>query len=359
MADPLSAAHEPYILVVDDDWMSREVIEAYLKHAGYQVKTAHSGEKALEIALDQPPNLVLLDVRMPGMDGYEVCRRLKEDERTRFTAVVVVTALEDDQDKLAAIEAGADDFVTKPFNSLLMLTRVRSLLRIKQLHDELEARNHLLSQVLSRYVAEDVTRVILADPDRYLQLGGETRHVTVFFADIRGFTPFAEQYAAHEIVAVLNRVFSELTEVVFRYRGTFDKYIGDEMMAFFGAPVATDDDTLNALRMALEMRQVFRELRPHIKKINLKALDLGMGLHSGEAAVGNVGSERVMSYTVIGDTVNIARRLQQMAGPGQILISETTYRLVEPYVQAECLQSRQLPGRRDPITIYELHDVNV
>lgn len=348
----------PTVLVVDDDWMNREVLEGYLVAAGYRVLTAHSGEKALEIAQAAPLDLVLLDIRMPGIDGYEVCRRLKNDERTRFVPVIMVTALESDEDKLPAIEAGADDFVTKPFNSLLMLTRVRSVLRIKQLHDEVEARNRLLRQVLARYVAEDMTRVILSDPDRYLKLGGETRCVTVFFADIRGFSTFAEAHDAAEVVTTLNRIFAALTEVIFRHNGTFDKYIGDEIMAFFGAPVSHDDDPLDAARMALEMRGVFARLRAGWAGDDLRALDLGMGLHTGEAAVGNVGSERVMSYTVIGDTVNIARRLQQMAEPGQVLISEATYRLVEPYVRARPLEARKLAGRSHPIVVYELHAVH-
>jgi adenylate cyclase len=346
------------ILVVDDDWMNRDVLEGYLVAAGYRVTLAHSGEKALEIALAAPPDLVMLDIRMTGIDGYEVCRRLKSDERTRFVPVIIVTALEADEDKLPAIEAGADDFLTKPFNSLLMLTRVRSLLRIKVLHDELEARNRLLRQVLTRYVAEDMASVILSDPERYLKLGGETRCVTVFFADIRGFSTFAEAHDAAEVVTTLNRVFAALTDVIFRHNGTFDKYIGDEIMAFFGAPLSHDDDPLNAVRMALDMRQVFAELRAEWAGEDARALELGMGLHSGEAAVGNVGSERVMSYTVIGDTVNIARRLQQVAAPGQVLISEATYRLVEPYVEARPLEARKLAGRSHPIVVYELQAVH-
>lgn len=347
----------PTILVVDDDWMIREVLETYLTLNGYHVITTHSGEKALEMAFANPPDLIMLDVRMPGIDGYELCRYLKNDVRTRFTPVVMVTALEADDDKLQAIKAGADDFITKPFNSLMMLTRVKSLLRIKHLHDELEARNQLVRQILSRYVAEDVAREILADPNKYLRLGGETRSITVFFADIRGFTSFAEQHTASEVVAVLNRIFTELTEVVFEYRGTFDKYIGDELMAFFGAPVAHEDDTLNALRMALDMLAKFHHLKTQINCLDLCSLELGIGLHSGEAAVGNVGSERVMSYTVIGDTVNTARRLQEIALPGQVLISEATYRLVEPHVNARRLEPRQLLGKRDPIIIYELNAI--
>jgi CheY-like chemotaxis protein len=153
----------PLILVVDDDWMNREVMEAHLQAADYEVMVAQSGERALEMAFERPPDLVLLDVRMQGISGYEVCERLKSHPATRYAPVVIVTALEADEDKLKAIRSGADDFIGKPFTSLMMLTRVKSLLRIKHLHDELEARNALLSRVLQRYVNEDISRMIFAD----------------------------------------------------------------------------------------------------------------------------------------------------------------------------------------------------
>jgi class 3 adenylate cyclase len=343
-----------YILVVDDDWMNREVIEAYLQTAGHRVVTASSGPKALEIAEQETPSLVVLDIKMPGMDGLELCARLKSDSRTRFTPVMVVTALEADADKLKAIEAGADDFLTKPFNSLIMLTRVKSLLRIRRLHDELEERNALLRKVLNRYVNEDVAEVILSDPDKHLQLGGETRMITVFFADIRGFTSFSEEHPAKQVVTVLNRIFSELTAVVFKYHGTLDKYVGDEIVGFFGAPVATDDDALNAVRMAVEMQRVFADLHESITDPDIGCLGLGIGIHCGEAAVGNVGSEQLMSYTVIGDTVNIAHRLQQHALPGHILITEAGYRQLESRVEAVMLEPLQLAGKSEPVIAYRV-----
>ena len=315
----------------------------------------HDGPGALDLARTHAPDLMLLDINMPGMSGYEVCSRLKRDPRTQFIPVVMVTALEGDEDKIRAIEAGADDFLTKPFNSLMMMTRVRSLLRIKQLHDELENRNNLLRRVLNRYVNEDIVDVILVDPERYLQLGGDTRSVTVFFADIRGFTAFAERRPADEVLGILNSIFNELTEVIFRHHGTLDKYIGDELMAFFGAPVKTGDDTINALGAALEMHGVFREVCERIGHPELRNLALGIGLNSGEVAVGNVGSERVMSYTVIGDVVNTARRIQQAAGAGQVLISEATYRLAAPLVDAQRLEARMFSGKSEPIMIYALH----
>ena len=349
------AATRPLAIVVDDDWMNREVLEAYLVSAGCDVLAVHDGPGALDLARTQAPDLMLLDINMPGMSGYEVCSRLKRDPRTQFIPVVMVTALEGDEDKIRAIEAGADDFLTKPFNSLMMMTRVRSLLRIKQLHDELENRNNLLRRVLNRYVNEEIVDVILIDPERYLQLGGDTRSVTVFFADIRGFTAFAERRPAAEVVGILNSIFNELTEVIFKHHGTLDKYIGDELMAFFGAPVKTGDDTINALEAALEMHGVFRQVCERIGNPELRNLDLGIGLNSGEVAVGNMGSERVMSYTVIGDVVNTARRIQQAAGAGQILISEATYQLAGPLVDAQRLEARMFSGKSEPIMIYALH----
>ena len=348
----------PLVLVVDDDWMNREVLEAYLVDAGCEVIGVHDGITALATAEATPPDLVLLDINMPGMSGYEVCARLKSHEKTQFTPVVMVTALETEQDKIRAIQAGADDFLTKPFNSLMMITRIRSLLRIKELHDELESRNNLLRRVLNRYVNEDIVDVILVDPDRYLQLGGETRSVTVFFADIRGFTSFAEHHPASDVLQILNRIFNDLTEVVFENHGTLDKYIGDELMAFYGAPVSTGFDAYNAVKTAIGMQAAFRRVVDEIGLPSLRALGLGIGMNTGDVAVGNVGSERVMGYTVIGDVVNTARRIQENAQGGEVLVSEATYRAVMDRVEAERLDSTLFPGKTRPIVVYRIHGVH-
>lgn len=355
---PYTFRKTPLVLVVDDDWMNREVIEAYLKSAGYEVMVAHSGEKAIELAQANPPDLVMLDVRMHGMDGYQVCRWLKQFPTTRYAPVVMVTALEADEDKLKAIEAGADDFISKPFSSLMMLTRVKSLLRIKSLHDELDDRNRLLRKVLNRYVDEYVADIILSDPEKHLKLGGETRPITTFFADIRGFTSFAEKHRADDVLALLNGFFNELTEIIFKHHGTFDKYIGDEMMAFFGAPVSYGHDALNAIRTALEMQTAFSRLKSEVPREDVQRLGLGIGLHTGDAAVGNVGSERVMSYTVIGDSVNTARRIQQNALGGITLISAATYELVADRVEAELLEPIRVKGKSEPLVIYSVKAVN-
>lgn len=344
------------ILVVDDDWLNRDLLGAYLTDAGYQCLTAGDGAAAVHMARADPPDLVLCDVQMPRMSGYDVCRALKSSPLTQFVPVVMVTALDSDDEKLRAVEAGADDFVTKPFNSILLLTRVRSLLRIKQLHDEVEARNALLREVLTRYLAEGVAETILTNPDRYLRLGGETRPVTVLFADIRGFTSFTEGRTAQKVVETLNNIFPELTRVVFSHRGTFDKFLGDAVMAFWGAPLSDADDAFRSVRAAVEMRDTFNLLCARSDGL-LSSLGLGIGLNTGDATVGNIGSEKVMDYTVIGDTVNVARRLQEEAASGEILISEATYKQVKSQVRAEVADTRTLYGRRDPVTIYSVKEV--
>lgn len=343
------------ILVVDDDPRNVELLEAYLTTvASYEVITAQDGLEALERVSEAAPDLILLDIMMPNMDGYEVCARLKKDPATQFIPVVMVTALQGTEERIKALEAGADDFLSKPFNIYELLARVKSLMRIKHLHDELEKKNKLLFNVLNRYVAQEVSALILDDPDRHLKLGGENRRVTVLFADIRGFTKFSETHNPSHVVEILNTVFSELIQVVFKWKGTFDKYLGDAVMAFYGAPVSYDDDTWRAVRTAWELVEAFDKLANSWKNDELTELGLGIGLHCGEAVVGNIGSEQVMDYTVIGDTANVARRLQEIAGRGQILISEAVYAETNQHLDVKRLPPQRVHGRQEPIVCYEI-----
>ena len=182
-----------------------------------EVLAFDDGVKALKSIQENLPDLALLDNHMPEMTGLEVCRIIKGDEHTRFIPVVIVTGLDSEQDELYAIEAGADDFISKPFNSVILLTRVRSLMRIKHLHDELENRNKLLGHVLTRYVAKEIADTVLSDPERHLKLGGEIRDVTIFFADLRDFTPFSASHSPTQVVESLNLIFNEFINIIFEY----------------------------------------------------------------------------------------------------------------------------------------------
>jgi class 3 adenylate cyclase len=316
------------------------------------VEVYSDGQSAWEAMLKEPPDLAMVDIRMPQLDGISLCRQIKQSERMGYLPVIVVTALDAEDEKLKAIEAGADDFIGKPYSSVILLTRVRSLLRNKRLHQELEARNRLLRQVLNSYVDSELADVILTDPEKHLKLGGETRNVTVLFADLRGFTSFSEDHPAEKVVETLNVVFEELTEVIFRHGGTFDKYLGDAIMAFWGAPFSQEDDVERALHAALEMQARFGEMKKNVDLLK-NLMGMGVGVHTGEAIVGNIGSERVMDYTVIGDTVNIAKRLQEIARPGEILVTEETCKHV-PRAQTEPMTAQQLPGRHGVVPIFGL-----
>lgn len=347
--------YPPKILIADDDIFTRDLLKAYLINAGCEVASFPNGGEALEaLRAGYTPDLALLDIQMPRLDGLTLCQHLKSTPASQHIPVIIVTALDADDEKLNAIESGADDFVTKPFNSVILLTRVRSLLRIKRLHDELEARNALLNQVLTRYVDEEIANVVLSDPERHLKLGGDNRFVTVLFADLRGFTRFTESHPAETVVEALNMIFTELTDIVYRNGGTFDKYLGDAIMAFYGAPIRREDDALRALHTALEMRACFSRLHDNPAHSILAPLGLGIGIHSGEAIVGNIGSERVMDYTVIGDTANTARRLQESARPGEILISHATLKFA-PRAKIRELTVQALPGKLEPIAIYSFN----
>ncbi len=342
------------ILVVDDIMANVELLEAFLSIEGYEVIQAFNGEEALQKVATEEPDLILLDVMMPGMNGFEVCQRVKADEATQLIPIVLVTALDQLEDKLRGLNAGADDFLTKPFNRLELKARIRSLLRIRSLHNEVEQKRRLLFRLLNRYMSEEIVTTILEDPEKRLRLGGEKRTVAILFADIRGFTTFSEGTTAERVVEVLNECFHSITEIVFQRKGTFDKYIGDCILAFYGAPLSYGDDLERCIQTAIEMQEVFETMSSRWTEPAMKVLGLGIGINYGEVVVGNIGSERLMDYTVIGDQVNLAQRLEQVAQRGQIMISEEVYCRMQASIVASKMPPVSLKGKREPVTAYLL-----
>jgi adenylate cyclase len=340
----------PVVLVADDDKGIRELLQTYLEASGCRVVTARNGDEALEALARGSVDLALLDISMPGKSGLEVCRAMRADKRTRLIPVMIVTA--HDSERIPAIDAGADEFLGKPLDSVILLTRARSLLRLRGLHLELEERNELLARALHRYVSRGVAETLLTEPERYLRLGGESRRVTVLFADIKGFVRFTETHTSDEVVEILNRIFPILTTAIFECGGTFDKFIGDAVMAFFGAPLARPDDARRAVDAARRMQGDFAGQSPTLGPASGE-IALGVGLHTGDVIVGNIGSDTVMDYTVVGDAVNIAQRLQEEARPGQVLLSQATYEAAgKP--PATPLGDRHLSGRSGRVGVYSL-----
>jgi class 3 adenylate cyclase len=353
------------ILVVDDTPVNVKLLADLLGAKGYAVTTAASGKEALDKIEAEPPDIVLLDVMMPGMTGYEVCKRLRENRATAMLPVVMVTALDPGQERVKGIEAGADDFLTKPINQPELLARVRSLLRVKALHDELAELNRTLearvtAQVaqlenlgrLKRFFSPQLAEAILTggaeDP-----LKSHRRDITVVFLDLRGFTAFAETAEPEEVMAVLREYHAEMGTLIVTHEGTLERFTGDGMMIFFNDPVVVENPSERAVRMAVAMRQRVAELALRWRKLG-HDLDFGVGIAQGYATIGAIGFEGRMDYGAIGNVTNLAARLCGEARPGQILVARRVYTAVEELIEAAPVGELALKGFSRPIPTYEI-----
>ncbi|MBI2861390.1 MAG: response regulator, partial [Chloroflexi bacterium] len=329
------------ILVVDDDPSLLGLLIASLNSTGYQVLAAADGHEALRLAQQANPDLVLLDIRLPGMSGYELTAALKSQSQTKHISVIMMTGWPELSDRPAARDAGADELLIKPFDALELRTRVRNTLAMRS-----------MQQIVSRYVSDEVAAQIMASPSQYLKPGGEQRVTTVLFGDLRGFTSLAEQLSPEDVVTILNRYLELIVDIVFSYEGTLDKFRGDGIMAIFGTPIAHPDDPQRAVCAALEMQVAVNNLRfPQLPDVRLC---MGIGINTGTVIAGNLGSPKRMDYTVVGDTVNLAERFQSNAGPGQILITDTTYQLVRDQVEVRDLGTLRVRGRTEWEPAYQL-----
>jgi class 3 adenylate cyclase/CheY-like chemotaxis protein len=362
---------KPRILVVDDTPENIRLLEALLEPRGYAVITASSGQEALAKLRDQHPDLVLLDVVMPEMDGYQVCRRLREDPATTVLPVVMVTASGSEQ-RVAAIEAGADDFISKPLDQAELLARIRSLLRIKQYHDKIEAQaaelkrwNRDLEQRvgeqvdelvrvgrLKRFLAPQLVEVITSSGDDSF-LESHRREITVVFCDLRGFTAFAESGEPEDVMNVLRQYHTALGELIFRFEGTLERFTGDGLMVFFNDPVPVEDPALRAVQMGVAMQERVGELAAEWRRHG-HDLHFGVGIAQGFATLGRIGFEGRFDYAAIGTVTNLAARLCDKAAPGQILMSQRVFAATETAVRAEPVEGLELKGFSRPLTVFNV-----
>jgi adenylate cyclase len=340
------------ILAVDDNRQNLDLLTKALTAAHYEVITAADGPTALELVRSVSPDLLLLDVMMPGMSGYEVCEKIRAGETSGRLPIVMLTALHEIVHRIRGIEAGADDFLTKPFNREELLTRVKSLMRIKTLYDDIEGKNRLLRTLFGRYVSEEVAADIVANPGRHLKLGGERREVTILFGDLRGFTPLSERIDPEDAVDILNVFLTNVVDFVFEFDGSLDKFRGDGFMAFFGAPMRHEEDPSNAVRCALALQTKLKSIT--FAKFPDLHLHMGIGINTGTVIAGNIGSVRRADYTVIGNEVNVAQRFEANAGPGQILITGSTYERIKQSVLVRELGSLRLSGKEKGVMAYDV-----
>jgi adenylate cyclase len=360
------------ILVVDDTPKNVKLLADLLTVKGYTVVTAPSGAEALRQVEAENPDLVLLDVVMPEMSGYEVCRKIRENPGTGILPVVMVTALDPSEERIKGLDAGADDFLTKPINQAELLARVKSLLRIKELYDTVQAQAAQLTgwnKTLERRVEEQVgqlerlerlKRFFSPQLAELIVAGGaedplktHRSEITVVFLDLRGFTSFAETAEPEEVMGVLRDYHTEMGKLILDHEGTLERFTGDGMMIFFNDPVPVTNAAERAIRMALVMRQRVAELSVKWRKLGYD-LDFGVGIAQGYATIGAIGFEGRLDYGAIGTVTNLASRLCGEAKPGQILTSKRLLATMEDLAEAELVGELALKGFHRPVTAYNI-----
>ena len=369
----------PLVLIADDNAMNLDILQARLTAHGYEILTAADGLAALSLAREKHPDLILLDVMMPGLDGLEVCRRLKGDPSLPFMPLIMVTARADSRDVVSGLEAGAAEYLTKPVDQAALVARVKSMLRIKALHDtvqeqaarlesqtaELAGFNRTLEQRvqeqvtelgrlgrLKRFFSPQLAELIVAggadDP-----LKTHRREVIVVFLDLRGFTAFAETAEPEELMAVLREYHAEMGKLILEHEGTLERFTGDGMMIFFNDPVPVPNPAERALRMAVAMRERVSDLSAGWRKRGYD-LALGVGIAQGYATIGAIGFEGRWDYGAIGTVTNLAARLCGEAKGGQVLVTSRVAGAVEDLIECEEVGALTLKGFLKPVPTFSM-----
>jgi class 3 adenylate cyclase len=362
----------PRILIVDDSETNRDILMTRLSTQGYELSEAVDGEDALAMARKELPDLILLDVMMPKIDGIEVCRRLKADKSLPFMPIIMVTAKSDSEDIVAGLEAGADEYLSKPVDQMALLARVKSVLRQKQLYDRVQEQaadlarwNRTLEQRVSeqlaeierisrlkRFLAPQVVDLILASGDEKM-LESHRRDITVVFCDLRGFTAFAEFAQPEEVMTVLREYHTSLGKFIHGHEGTLDHFAGDGFSVLFNDPVPCSDPAMKAIRMAVEMREAVAGLVVRWRRYGPE-LGFGIGIARGIATMGRIGFEGRFDYSAIGTVVNLAARLCAEAKSGQILVDSKVQLAVTPYARTEFVGELKLKGLTQPMKAYNI-----
>ncbi len=352
------------ILIVDDEPFNLDLLEQELADYPYVIERAADGVEALEKTASFKPDVILLDYMMPRMNGLEVVRQLRASPEHKGIPVILLTAKATQEDKVAGLDAGADDYVTKPFDSVELLARVRAMMRLKAMHDTLEEWNRSLADTvqkqvrelermarLKRYLSPQIAETILGAEDDLFKT--HRRDVTIVFLDLRGFTAFSDSAEPEEVINFLRGYHGEMGKLVFKFEATLERFMGDGIVVIFNDPIPCEEHARKAATMALEMRDRVKELRAAWLKKGYD-LDLGVGLAAGYATLGTMGFEGRMDYGTVGNLPNLAARLCAEAKGGQILTDQKTMSRLEAYFTCEPLAELSLKGISRPVAAFNI-----
>ena len=354
------------ILVVDDNAINRDLLSRYLERLGHAVRVAPNGRQALEMIATGAFDLVLLDIMMPELNGYQVLQHLKQSETWRDLPVIMISALDEMDSAVRCIELGAEDYLRKPFNPVLLRARVQACLEKKRLRDlkveqqrqltelntALELRNRFIRQTFGSYLSDEIVDTILEEGG--LKIAGEKRRATILLADLRGFTSLSERLAAEEVVAMINIYLETMTEIIQKYQGTIDEFIGDGILVIFGAPVLRPDDPQRAVACAVEMQLAMTSINDRNRRAGYPEVALGVGINTGEVVIGNIGSKKRIKYAVVGRAVNLTARIESYTVGGQIFISDSTLSACGDICRIDSAMQVMPKGVKQPLTIHEL-----
>ncbi len=360
----MKAGESGRILVVDDQRTVAEMTAGLLRNLGHKVQIALDGEAALDEVRGGRFDLVVCDIMMPGMDGYELCRRLRADPATTLLPVVLVTSLDPQSERVKGIEAGADDFLAKPVNWAELFARVRRLLRVKALQDEIQTLNAVLeervrTQVdqlqrlgrLKRFFSRQVAEAIVAGGEDILE--PHRREITAVFLDLRGFTAFTDRADPDDVLELLRAYHATLGRTVDEFGGTLEHFAGDGVMIFFNDPFPVERPAERAVRMAMGLQLAFEPIARAWEKLGHQ-VGLGVGIAQGDATLGVIGFEQRWEYAAIGNVPNLAARLCGEARAGEILLDAQTEREVTEFAEVEPIGPLALRGFQQPVPAFKL-----
>ncbi len=354
-------ASEPgFILAVDDLQENRELVARYLSRSGHIVVTAASGEEALKTLEQTDVDVVLLDLMMPGMDGREVLYRIKQHPEWRATPVIVISGSQDMDGIIECIEAGADDYLFKPFNPVLLQARIKAGIERKRWHDregqyrlQLERNEKFIRATFGRYLSDEIVTDILERPEG-LELGGDLRRVTIMMSDIRGFTTLSERLQPAQVVTLINRYLGAMTDIIMAHQGTIDEFIGDAILAVFGAPQRRDDDADRAVRCALAMQAAMDDINAQNRAEGLPEILTGIALNTGDVIAGNIGSERRSKYGFVGHPMNVTSRIEDVTAGAEILAADSTVQGLKESFQIGQSRSISVKGIDETILVHQI-----